>query len=95
MAHKTGAKDSVVGMGDRDSVGLHFVRADNPVGDSGGKKILARVAGGRRKQRDCLRHRHANLAIRLRARESVLHCAVFLQRVELAQAIAATHIAQS
>lgn len=79
-------------MGDRDSVGLHFVRADDSVGYFGGKEILARVADCRRKQRGGLRNRPTNGAIRIRAGESLLHCAVFLQRVELAQALAAIKI---
>ena len=44
-----GAKNSVAGMGDLDSAGLHFVRADSLVDDFGGKEIVARVAGRRRK----------------------------------------------
>ena len=49
LAPSVSAKNLVVGMDDRDSVGLHFVRADGCVGDSGGKEILARVAGCRGK----------------------------------------------
>jgi len=68
--------------------GLHFVRSYHLVHHPGGKEILARLAGRRCKQRRRLRDCASHLAIWLRARESVLYCAVFLQRVALAQAIA-------
>jgi hypothetical protein len=49
------------------------------------KENLARVDDRWRKQRNRLRHCGANRAIWIHTRESILHCPLFLQRVELAQ----------
>jgi hypothetical protein len=61
------------------------VRSHRYLNHSGWQKILARVDSRWGKQRDRLRDCGAHRAIWVYTREHILHCAVFLQREELAQ----------
>jgi hypothetical protein len=81
---QTDTKGAVAIVGDRAPTGLHLVRSYSPFDHSRRKESLARMDGRWCKQRHRLRNRCSNRAIWIHTREPILHCALFLQRVELA-----------
>jgi hypothetical protein len=75
----------MTGKGDRVPSGLHLVYSYRPFDHSRWKASLARMDGSRCQQSDRLRHCRPDRAVWIHTRECLLHCALFLQRVELAQ----------
>jgi hypothetical protein len=81
---QSGTKGLTVIIGDRAPTGLHLVHSYGAFDYSRRKESLARVDDSWRKQRGHLRNSCPNRAIWIHTRESILHCALFLQRLELA-----------